>query len=176
METKQQRVGRAFSVLAIIVMFGLVVGLSWSDLGEKTSTFSVWIPAPEPPEETARLLARWQSEGGLEWSIEEFLSFTPHPAFVFPMEDEFGREVLTYVGEFGPDYPLMFARGFIRMPFRHYVNYPNHQWNLEPEGPRGANLILHSWGYGFLPWSLAVILICIMLYGWYRIRLWLRSL
>ena len=142
---------------------GLVFFASWGIL-----FFSTYSPEPTntyrfpiadvsgnvsgDPYETGRLFARWQTQGGMENSLENFMAIPWGASLVYYEDADDYRVTLLYIGELGPDYPLMYTQEIVTIPLKNYVGYSHHEWSLQ-----GNNLVLSSTKLWYTDWLRLVI-------------------
>ena len=103
------------------------------------------------PYETGRLFVRWQTQGGMESSLENFMAI-PWGASLVYYEEEASGVTLFYIGELGRDYPLLYTKEIVARPLKTQVGYSHHEWSLQ-----GDYLVLNSTKLWYTDWLRLVI-------------------
>ena len=104
------------------------------------------------PYEMGRLLIRWQTQEGMENSFENVMGIPWGASLVLLEVSKYDQATLVYIGELGPDYPLMYAEEKVAKPTKVVFGYSDHEWSLQ-----GNKLVLYSTKVWYTDWLRLVI-------------------
>ena len=88
----------------------------------------------------------------MENSLENFIAIPWGASLVYYEDAEDYRVTLLYIGELGPDYPLMYTQEIVTIPLKNYVGYSLHEWSLQ-----GDYLVLYSSKLWYTDWLRLII-------------------